>query len=279
MSKQGILRWGILPVMLLALVFIGFAAGGAGAVSADGSEDVDVTWDGGGYLGIQVDTGDASTLFETDGAYTNGHFVATDSNDNPYGYGVDSYSTYMNGGVTNGYMEYTTDRLDSKTSAYGSAGQQSYGFVGVNDGTGEIATGSGTNYAAQKDCLYGHSRTSNGHHFEANAGAFTIIKSILAGDGDWSQVRTDGSGLAQLDCMNSEISGGQASLGRGCGCYVNADFHAAGSGNFLAEAHGNNYAEIYATGDSSWGDTASVGIIAAWTNGGCDIDDYSMYAN
>ena len=259
-------------------------------VLADSPTTVDVEWDdgsggyGSGWVGTVVTAGDdAVTTFQTWGAGIRGHFGTTDSNDNPYSYGVDSNSAGIAAEVQNGAIEFQMDRTDSKTSMYGSAGQQTYGFVGT-DGWGAMATNSCTNYASQKDCCYGHPRTSGGHHFEVSgASTYNLLKYVQAGDGDWAQViaweAIGGGGSAQLDCMNSTMSATGIQLGRGCGCYTDADFVAIGTGNFLAEAHGNNYAEIYATGANSWGSSASVGIMSSWVNGGFSIGDYSLTAN
>ena len=270
------------------------------AVLADDPTTVEVDWDNGaggfasGWVGATVDAGDDATMaFETAGNGIRGSFRAEDTNNEstPFTYmGVDSCLTYLNAEVSGGgFIEYQTDRTDSYEGSYGPSGQQSYSFLEALGASsyGSMAMGSSTNYASQKDCCFSSTGTKmglpnklNGHHYTVSgATAYTIDKYIQAGDGDWAEVLTQGIGLAELDCMNSEMSGGQVRLGRGCGCYTDADFHAVGDGNFLATAHGNNYAEIYATGANSYGSSASVGIISSWVGGGCDISDYSMFAN
>ena len=280
-------KFGIaLIIALIAVMTMG------GVVLADDPTTVTVDWgDGGtgygtGWVGTTVTAGDdAISTFQTSGNGVRGSFVATDQNDNPYFYNVDTFSAGIDAEVQSGIIEFQTDRTDSEAGMYGSAGQQSYNFVGT-DGWGAMATNSWTNYASQKDCCYGHPWTPGGDHFEvAGADTYDIVKYIRAGDGDWAQVHAwqltpgNGGGQAELDCMNSEMSGGQVKLGRGCGCYTDASFDAVGTGSFVAEAHGNNYAEVCATGWNSYGSSASVSIVAGWVNGGCNIGDYSVTAN
>lgn len=267
--KKRILTIGIGIAMLASLLF-------SGMVLADSPTTVDVDWDGAGWVDGSVDTGDALTYFHSEGSNHIGEFHATDNNDNPYSYGVDSCSFSLETAITGGGQAWLEVNRTDSCGSYGPAGQQSYTFVGVEDGDATLQNRSGTNYASLKDCNWGWN--ANNHVTVTGADFYTIQRWMDSGDVDFAGLVVNGTGDANLDCMNAESSGNwQATkLGSGCGCYTNADFTATGSGTF----------DLYAIGDTSTTTAMAPGMtgassfnfIANWVNSTFTVPDYSTAA-
>lgn len=248
----------------------------SGAVLADDPTDVNMDWEGGGWVSANVNTGDADAGFETGGGYINGSYTATDSNNNPYSYGVDSFSACLNASVENGIIDAGCLRTDSYPGMYGDAGQSSWSFVGVDDGTASMAYCTTTNYAQMRDCSYG-SQLLGGHNIVVDGAYFEIDRGIQDGRGNEGFLDASGTGSATLDCMSAEASGCWAlSFGRGCGCFTDANYHAVGSGEFEVTGIGVNGVTFNGMGLSSGG--GSLGIVANYVNS-FDINDYSLTAN
>lgn len=247
------------------------------ALADDPDDVVNVNWSGSGLVGGSVTAGDdATTTFQTSGASISGSFAATDLNNNPYNYGVDNFNTNINATVVDGIIQYQTDRTDSYAPMYGSAGQLSYSEVWVIGGSGSMATGSQTNYAGMTDGTYG-SQLPGGHNIVANASSYYLERYVRAGDGDNAYVWAQGDGQATLGCMSSEMSAGGVRLGRGCGCYTDANFTATGtSGLFEVRGTGTNSVSLDGMGITSGG--GSLAFIANWT-GSFSIGDYSLTAS
>lgn len=219
-------------MLLLSFSAVAFAAG---------PTTVTVDWTGGGVVGGVVGTGDTTTTFNANISNGTGHFTAADSNDNPYGYAVDSQSAYITGAFSNGSMYFETVRNTSYVPMYGVAGQAINAFVG-SSGTGEMATGSGTNYAAMGNGTYGQSHTSGGYNFEAVAGggSYTIYQNISA-LAAISGFTSTGTGSAKINDMTTGASGVTSiNLGWGGGCYTNANALFTGVGSFGVGATGSN---------------------------------------
>lgn len=264
----------ILVSFILAIVMV-FAM--AGTALAAGPTDVNISWTGGGVVGGGVDTGDASASFHSEGASNAGTFTVRDSNDNPYGYNVDSCAfsldTSIGGG---GWAELLVNRLTSKESMYGLPGQVSYIFVGISDGLAALQNQSSTNYASMKDSNYGWN--ANDHITVAGSSAYALQRYVQSGPGsNVAEILATGSGNAELDCMSSEASAGQVRLGWGCGCYTNADFVATGTGQMQLNAWGNNSATT-AMAPGMTG-AQSFNFIANWAGSTFTIPDYSSTAN
>ena len=247
----------------------------AAPVLADSPTDVNVTWSGAGGVDGDVTAGDdASASFHSEGSSHTGAFHATDSNNNPYGYGVDSCSFSLDTAIAGtGWAELDVNRTDAKTS-YGAAGQQSYTFVGVSSGAATLQNRSGTNYASMKDCNYGWN--ANDHITVTGASMYTLQRFMDSGNNNFAGILAGGSGDADLDCMNAEASAGQVRLGPGCGCYTNADFSANGAGTIQLDGVGNNSATT-AMAPGMVG-ASSFTFVANWI-GGFSIADYSITAN
>lgn len=251
-----------------------------------------------GYVQATVVAGDDSTTnFQTAGIIL-GTFKATDKNDNPYTYGVDTFTSELRGEVENGFIDYTTSRNDS-CGSYGPPGQESHSFVGVVNGWGAMATGTNNDYAKLQDALYGltHLRTVNGVNIEANAVDYEIMRELDANNGDRAYAYGTGTGLAQLYCLNAEAwntGSRHLRLGYGCGCapypaYV--EYHAVGAGTFETYIDGtslatlNNLTTTGATsftinGSSPGGSTDWSGLPAVTVFGtGSDQSCYLQYIN
>lgn len=251
----------------------------AGSAFAADPTTVEVEWDGSGAVWTDVAAGDDATSgFFTGGETISGSYATTDSNNNPYSYGVDSFSSHLNASVENGVIDTWCTRTDSKTSMYGDAGQSSWSFVGVDDGVASMAYRSTTNYAAMKDCGYKF-QLPGGHNVVVDgASYYEIDRGVEDGRGNSGTLSAYGDGDATLDCMSTEASGcWDLRFGRGCGCYVDANFNAAGSsGHFEVFGEGNNSVTFNGMGMSSGG--GSLGIVADWV-GSFSIADYSLTAN
>lgn len=265
------MRKKLLVATLLAVIML-FSLGGV-AMAADPT-DVSINWDGSGGISGSVDTGDAVTSFGTFGDTITGEFTSRDSNDNPYTYGVDTFTTKLEASVENGQIESETERLTSKESMYGAPGQYTYSFLGVDGGSGSMAIRSVSNYASMKDPTYGY-QLSGGHNIVADADFYVMTRYVEASDGDYGVFSAVGDGQATLDSMVSEMSATGVRLGWGGGCYTDANFNATGTGgSVLVEGGGGN--SVSGMGVSIGGGTLQV--IVDWLNN-VSIGDYSLTAN
>ena len=262
-----------LAVAMLASLLVG------SSVLAADPTGVNVTWGGAGLVDGTVTAGDdAVTYFHSEGTSHIGEFNAIDDNHNPYGYGVDSCSFSMETTITTGEQAWLeVNRTDS--GPYGPAGQQSFTYVWTDNGNATLQNRSSTNYASMRDCNY--SWHSNDHITVTGADTYTLIRymdseNTVAGDANFAGLRADGTGDADLDCMNAEASAGQVRLGVGCGCYTNAKFNATGTGVFQLDGAGNNSATT-AMAPGMTG-ASSFTIIANWASS-FSIADYSVTAN
>lgn len=249
---------------------------GSVALADDPDDVVTTTWSGSGTVAGTVTAGDdATTTFQTSGASISGSFAATDSNNNPYSYGVDNFSVYLNASVSNGYIDTWCDRTDSYVPMYGSDGQHSWSFVGVDGGNASMAYRSTTNFAQMTDGSYGY-QLPGGHNIVVGAGTYLIDRGIADGTGNSGYVFATGTGTATLDCMVSGASGvWPLTLGRGGGCYTDANYNATGSGYFEVTGTGNTSVVFNGLGMSSGG--GSLSIIANFVSG-FSISDYSLTA-
>jgi hypothetical protein len=262
-------------IAVLMVVLVAMLAFSSFAMAAP--TEVNIDWNGAGQIGSSINTGDSSTVWSTAGNFISGSFVAKDKNDNPYNYGVDSNEYVINASVSGGgYIEMQTDRLTSKESTYGTPGQQSYAFVGANDGDIALVNRTTTNYAAMKDPCYQY-QLSGGHNITvANSSAYEITRFIADGKGNTGNIYAFGDGDAVLDSMSSEMGGTGIKLGHGCGCYTDANYTASGgSGHFEVTGVGNNSVVFEGLGLSSGG--GSLSIVANWANN-FSIDNYAVTA-
>jgi hypothetical protein len=220
----------ILIAGLIAFCMLGIT----GLASAETT--VETSWNGAGYLDIDFQSGDdAKNLFKTSGAGIVGSYYAKDSDNNPYGYGVDSTKSEIKASVVNGAMEYQYYRTDSKNSMYGPAGQSSYSFLG-SDGTASFAWKTTSNFAAMKSSNYGFQSsnqfTATGNHFLQHGISTENSQAI------WT---INATGTSSVSHMSDEASGSSSfKFGKGCGCYTNAKVNVVGSGTYDLVANAPN---------------------------------------
>jgi len=280
---------------------------GASTFAADPT-DVDMSWEGSGTVGATVVAGStlATTNFQSLGDYIKGRFTAKyDVGGGPYG--GNSYATAIDAEVTNGIIEFYTDRgaLGYNNSAQlETGGQQCYSFVGTGAfGTGGWIPGTGwasmktrttsaavfkkdtgVSYTGLNTNTYGW--VSGGEdNFAANADLYTIIRKVTAGQPSSPDLRTyvqfyaQGSGEAHLDvgwAKAGQTGRDNAVLGPTpkCGYYFgwNQRFEANADGFFEATGQGANSVTLYdvtqiAGADPSTSWFHSVGVLAVSGSG------------
>ena len=261
---------------LTVLLIMAFLMLLGGTAYADDSTEFKVDWNGGGWVGGTVTSGnDAFASFESFGAsWHGGSFTARDANNNPFNYGVDtnhfSLQTNLEGG---GYASLFVERLDAKEGGYGPAGQQSYTGVWIADGDASLSNRSRTNYADMIDSNYGWQNSN--HVTVNNSSLYEIDRWMNGGTGNSAGISALGSGSASLTAMSSEAKDSQVRLGWGAGCYTNAKFNASGSGALNLWADSKNTATTaFVPGLSA----EKFNILVDWTNGSLNIDDYATTA-
>ena len=207
---------------------------------------VNFTWDGSGSISHSMNTGDADFNFTAQGGHIFGSLKATDYDDNPYGYGVDTFlvetrSHFESGGLT----VLSVARDDSWTPMYGPADESSYSYVSSDD-TGDIQFRVWTNYAQLRSSNYG---------FQANqqftaTGNFEVEHTLTNGN-NWGDIYAVGEGSISIDHMSDDTFVSTFKFGFGCGCYTNSDATGTGSGVFTVTAHGDS--GLYGSGWSTSG--------------------------
>jgi hypothetical protein len=269
--------------MLVAILMIAFVA--VPCFAADPTTTT-VTWNGGGIITGVVNTGATTSAFGVNATSANGTFTATDSNDNPYSYGVDSNSAYINGSIVGGgEMYFQTVRNVSYVPMYGVAGQSIYNYIGTS-GTGAMATGSGTNYAAMGNGTYGQSHTAGGYNFEASGSSGYRVIQTISSINSIAQFVATGTGTsgAVINSMTTGASGASvANLGWGGGCYTNANAIFTGAGNFAITATGANGITtpiagangVMVAGGWTASGASSLSTIMSFTNGG-SVGNFSV---
>ncbi len=244
------------------------------AFAADPTE-TNVTWDGAGAVDVTVNSGDSNAGVSTAGAGILGSYNVVDSNNNPYGYGVDNFNAYLNANVANGYINTGANRVESYVPMYGAGGQTSWSNVFVADGTASMAYRSTTNFASMTDATYTY-QLVGGHNIVVDAAYFEIYRGIADNRGNVGYVDAYGTGTVILDCMSAEASGvWDLKFGRGAGCYTDANYNATGDGYFEATGVGNTYVTFNGLGISAGG--GSLSVIANYLNS-FGIGDYSLTA-
>lgn len=257
---------------------------------ADGPTNVTVTWSGTTDVTGNVNTGDSVTGFSVSANNATGTFTATDSNNNPYSYGVDNNSAAITGNFSGGgEMVFQTTRTDSYAPMYGASGQTVYNYVGSSD-AGSMTTNSGTNYAGMVNCTYGQDKTlSSGYNYTASGSSFVIQQYVTAPGGDYAGFVSGGNGSAVIDSMTTQASGlNNTDLGWGGGCYTNADATFTGAGTFQVSAVGANNISTPISGASGtistggWvlngngtSGSATMSVIANYLNGG-SVGNFSV---
>ncbi len=295
----------IIVALVISLMLVASLA--SAAFAADPPTTTTVSWSGstGVVTGTVTVKNDATTSFGVNTAGTStGTFTVTGSNNNPYGYGVDSTSGYMTATINNGSMYFQSNRTDSYAPMYGTSGQTVYNFVG-SSGTGAMATGTGSNYASMGNGTYGQPHTAGGYNYEAGGSSYTIQQFISSNAvitptwGGYGAAVTSnaasfsaiGNGSAVINSMTTGASASGAQLGWGGGSYTNATAALTGSGTFRVDATGTNQITTPISGASGslvaggWtvGGTGTFGstslsIISNFTNG-ASVGNFSVNVN
>lgn len=194
-----------------------------------------VNWTGGGVLDIEEQSDDdAYSWVHTEGNGIMGTYSLTDSNDNPYSYGVDAVNTQLDASITNGYIEFGVDRQDSKDSMYGPADQSTYSFLG-STGTGSLTFQTRTNYADLDSSNYGF---QSNDQFLAS-GTYEAYHNVTNGANS-AYFWAGGVGTLDQDHMTDDTGNTKINFGAGCGCYTNADVTQTGGGFFEVGGHFEN---------------------------------------
>jgi len=252
---------------------------------------------GSGVVGTTVTAGnDSVASFQTAGNGIRGSFSATDTNSGLYG--VDATSSQIKAEVQNGgYIQTSFDRTGDPTgygaSAYGPAGQSSYGEIAIwGEGSyGALALRDSQNYAFYNSYNYGWytpDQPSYGHQFAAlNTEAYYMERSVVGGStpgSDWATVQASGSGDATLGCayIANYTNTRYLTLGwnsPGTAYDYTAKFSATGSGTFMAEGCGDRSVTFEKMGASVTGDetpgSANLAFIANYAST-CSIANYGM---
>ncbi len=253
----------------------------------------DVVWSGGGTLNIDfASSNDMMAQFDAAGFAHAGQFHGKNFADNPYIYNVDTATAFVKATLTGGgsgfpdsWMSFQVDRLDSKTSSYGPAGQQTYSYI-ETDGTAEMAFGTNTNYAAMTNAQWGWANppppaygwTTNGKNFEAT-GYHYIEHKITDSDGDGAMVEAWGAGptTSMIKCMGETSQGSAFNMASlpVCGDTLAWDgnygtFNGSGVGQFHVGAWADNGLTIGAINGSEW---------TIPGNGSNDSATYNLWVN
>lgn len=247
----------------------------------------DVVWNGGGTLNIDFQvSNDMLAQFDAAGFAHQGQFHGKNFADNPYSYNVDTATAFVKATLAGGgsgqpdsFMQFQVDRLDSKSSMYGPAGQQTYSYIGT-DGTAEMMFGSTTNYAAMTNAQYGwgntYGWTTNGKNFEAT-GYHYIKHQITDSSADGAMVEAWGNGptTSMVKCMGETSQGSAFNMARlpVCGDGL------AWLGNY-GTFQGSGVGQFHV---GAWADNGlTIGSGTGWTipgNGSDNSATYNLWVN
>jgi hypothetical protein len=199
------------------------------------------------------------------GSYT---LVGVDSDDNPYGYGVDTTTTSVISDITSGggFIQFEVQRLDSKTSMYGGAGQDSYSVIVTSD-SASLDFRTKTNFAELQDCEYGFAY----ENLEASGTAYVIQHTLTDADGDGAIVIAGGDGSALIKLMGSKSGGKNSYFNMGC-LPVCGDGEAWDDNYAKLEASGTGYFDVHA-----WADNGLTVHEGGWVIPGDGSDDSATY--
>jgi hypothetical protein len=215
-------------IFLVGLITFALCAG-VGLVNAETT--VETNWNGAGNLDINFQSGDdARSQFWTGGS--SGTYKATDDNNNPYGYGVDTTRVQIKADIANGgFIGHQYDRQDSHVGMYGPAGQRSYSFITTDDTAG-FAMNIRSNFA---DMIIGNYGFQNNNQYTATGNH--ILSHVLTTENSGAFWTINATGTSIVNHMSDEASGSNSfEFGKGCGCYTNANVDIVGSGTYNLDA-------------------------------------------
>jgi len=258
---------------LTLVTFIVFSLLMTPALALAGPTELTFNWDGFGAISIDFTADDdASSIFDAVGN-TKGTFYAKDSDNNPYGYGVDNFIAELEAEIDGGgFLDFKVNRTDSKESMYGSADQSTRTWL-YSDDTGLLNFRTSTNYANLRSSNYGW-HSSNNFVADAGSGVYELQHSVTNGD-NFASLYAIGDGTVNIDHMSDDVGNTNIKFGRGCGCFTNADATFTGSGLFRLNAHYENSMSM-----GGWSANGPVDWTQTWSFGdGFTINDYSFEGN
>ncbi len=236
--------------------------------------DVSVAWSGIGDVDVTFNSGDDAVARLGAYGWTYGTFYAHDSDNNPYGYGVDSADALIRGGIGDGgTLLINYERTDAKTS-YGSAGQSYYSYITSTE-TGSLDTRVRSNYASLGSSNYAWQSNSQ----YTASGAYIADHVVSTGDSSYARFLAMGDGTLDINHMSDGASGESIQFGRGQGCYTNADVYQTGAGSFVLRGQFDNSMTAGA-GLGGWSISGPVTYESSWVFGtGFSLTDYSFSGN
>jgi hypothetical protein len=238
-------------ILVLALLAL-FAA----PALADTPTTTTVTWTGvSGIENIATTFGDdAHSLVNFQGVNLNGNLWTTDSNDNPYTYGIDSIQNKISANFgADDYLStlqvtVTKDQNYQGGPNYGPAGQEAMSYVGTT-GSGYLGMNTVANYAEMTDNNYNQAPIPgfNGWQLSATGDGdtqYNLIHSIKIGNGDSASVQlytpSGESGTGKIYYMADNLYGDAFRFGQGIPPAETAA-SATGSGVFNLNADASNF--------------------------------------
>jgi len=196
-------------------------------IGAKASTDMNVEWDGLGYVSGTFTPGDDAVVDFWAEGYTHGEFHAQDADDNPYNYQVDTISSQFKGYVDDGgELYFGFNRTDSWTSMYGPADQWTESYLGCS-GTGQLIFRTRSNFADLDSSNYGYQADNQ---FLAS-GEYYAWHEVDNGP-NYAYFEAGGLGTLDIDHMTDDTGNTMVRFGWGCGCYTNCDVVQTGSGYF-----------------------------------------------
>ena len=234
--------------------------------------DFNLNWNGAGSLGATWVTDGTTATFSTSGNGVAGSWVASDANNNPYGYGVDSATSDFRASVTGGGMiQYSQLRTGSYAPMYGPADQGTTSGVLSALGSATLNQYVYTNYADLGVGNYGHV-TNNQFTASGDYSAYHSIFNGANGAG-WNIAGTGSTNISDMtDTANGNVGW---TLGSGGGCYTNAQVSASGSGSFDLGA--NSGASMSGAG---WSTVGASNYSGSWSfASGFTLTDFHLSGN
>jgi len=241
---------------------------------ASATTSVDVNWNGFGKFDTTFNSGDDAVAQMWTTGNTAGNFQATDSDDNPYNYGVDSTSALIRGDINGGgSLEFNYLRTDRQGSA--DAGEFSNSFVG-SSGTGSMDFRTSSNYHDLVSSNYGFQSSGQ---FQAIGDLFTITHTLQSANvNNLGNLVVSGDGSAVVDYMTDGYTAGNGfRFGSGDGCFTNANILTTGNGVAQVYGQADNYLSAY---DGSWTMPVGGSHTESWIyNDGLSVTNYAFNGN
>jgi hypothetical protein len=162
---------------------------------------------------------DAVATFNLFGNNVTAAGQASDADNNPYGYGVDNTTAWLDFSTTNGGgASLQMDRVASYVPMYGPGGQVSLWEVYSSNGTASLVARDATNYAGYVGAQYGF---QNDAQLAAAGTSFYVLRQLDDGNGDEVSAGISGNGSGILTTMNNAANGAGFTTEGGTGCYEN----------------------------------------------------------